>query len=287
VTRPPTAEQVARAFHDSCLAELDALKPGNVHRFGDEDVGTSVADFETSARVAAPALAAPGLSVGERIRRSVEATIDAVGHNTNLGIILLCAPLAAASLGPAGGDLRERLAKVLARLSAADARETYAAIRRAKPGGLGQAPAHDVGGEPEITLLEAMQAAEGRDRIAWNYTHDFADIFDLGVPRLKQAMADSNSRPSATTSVYLGFLASIPDTLIARKFGMAQALEVQEEAKAVEARFGNRADEQVRKRDLMDFDRSLKARGLNPGTSADLVVATLFAASLQASETGC
>jgi triphosphoribosyl-dephospho-CoA synthase len=286
VTRLLTAEQVARAFHDSCLAELDALKPGNVHRFGDDD-RMSVADFESSARVAAPALAAPGLSVGERIRRSVEATIDAVGHNTNLGIVLLCAPLATASLEPTNGNLRERLAKVLAGLSLEDAREVYAAIRRAKPGGLGQAPAHDVGGDPEITLLEAMKAAEGRDRIAWNYTHDFADIFDLGLPRLKQAMADSNSQPSATTSVYLGFLASIPDTLIARKFGMVQAIEVQQEAKAVAARFDNRADEQVRKRDLMAFDRSLKERGLNPGTSADLVVATLFAASLQALEIGC
>jgi triphosphoribosyl-dephospho-CoA synthase len=210
-----------------------------------------------------------------------------VGHNTNLGIILLCAPLAAASLAPTSGDLRERLAKVLARLSVADARETYAAIRRAKPGGLGQAPEHDVGGDPEITLLEAMQAAEGRDRIAWNYTHDFADIFDLGLPRLKHAMAESNSRPVATTSVYLGFLASIPDTLIARKFGMAQAIEVQQEAKAVVARFDNRAEDDVRNRDLMAFDRSLKARGLNPGTSADLTVATLFAASLQALEMGC
>ena len=159
--------------------------------------------------------------------------------------------------------------------------------RSAKPGGLGQAQAHDVGEDPEITLIDAMQAAEGRDRIAWNYTHDFADIFDLGLPRLKQAMADSNSRPSATTSVYLGFLASIPDTLIARKFGMAQALEVQQEAKAVAARFDNRADDEVRNRDLMAFDRSLKARGLNPGTGADLVVATLFAASLQALEIGC
>ncbi|HET7851475.1 MAG TPA: triphosphoribosyl-dephospho-CoA synthase, partial [Methyloceanibacter sp.] len=177
--RPLTAEQVARAFLDSCLAELDALKPGNVHRFAADD-RMSVADFEISAGVAAPALAAPGLSVGARIGRSVEATIVAVGHNTNLGIILLCAPLAAASLDSASGDLRERLAKGLARLSVADARETYAAIRRAKPGGLGQAPAHDVGGEPDIPLIEAMQAAEGRDRIAWNYTHDFADIFDLG-----------------------------------------------------------------------------------------------------------
>jgi triphosphoribosyl-dephospho-CoA synthase len=287
VTRPLTAEQVARAFRDACLAELDALKPGNVHRFGVDDVGMSVADFETSARVAAPALAAPGLFVGARIRRSVEATIDAVGHNTNLGIVLLSAPLASAALEPTGGDLRERLAKILAGLSVADAREAYAAIRYAKPGGLGEARAHDVGGEPDVTLLEAMEAAEGRDRIAWNYTHDFTDIFDLGLARFEQAMAESDSLPPAATSVYLGFLASIPDTLIARKFGITQALEVQQEAKVLVARLGNLADdEQARERDLMAFDRSLKARGLNPGTSADLTVATLFAASLQALEIG-
>ncbi|HKA65835.1 MAG TPA: triphosphoribosyl-dephospho-CoA synthase [Methyloceanibacter sp.] len=284
MTRPLTVEQVARAFHDACLAELYALKPGNVHRFGNEDVGMSVADFEASARVAAPALAAPGLSVGARIRSSVEATIDTVGHNTNLGIVLLSAPLAAAALDHATGDLRSSLAKVLAGLSFADARETYAAIRYAKPGGLGAARTHDVSDEPHVTLLRAMEAAEGRDRIAWNYTHDFADIFDLGLPRFRQAMAESESLPLAATLVYLRFLTTIPDTLIARKFGMAQALEVQQEAEAVEARLGNSG---VRNRDLLAFDRSLKARGLNPGTSADLTVATLFAASLQALELGC
>jgi len=287
VTRPLTAEQAARAFHDACLAELDALKPGNVHRFRNEDVGMSVADFETSARVAAPALAAPGLSVGARIRRSVEATIDAVGHNTNLGIVLLSAPLASAVLDDATGDLRSRLAKVLARLSVADARETYAAIRYAKPGGLGEARAHDVGGEPDVTLLEAMEAAEGRDRIAWNYTHDFADIFELGLPRLQRAVAQSISAPQAATAVYLGFLAALPDTLVARKFGIAQAIEVQEEAEALAARLGDLVDPKTIEPDLLAFDRSLKARGLNPGTSADLTVATLFAASLQALELGC
>ena len=287
MTRPLTAGQVAQAFHDACLAELDALKPGNVHRFGDDDVGMSVADFETSARVAAPALAAPGLSVGARIRRSVEATIDAVGHNTNLGIVLLSAPLASATLDNAAGDLRSRLAKVLADLSVADARETYAAIRYAKPGGLGQAPAHDVGGEPDVTLLGAMEAAEDRDRIAWNYTHDFADIFELGLPRLQRAVAHSISAPQAATAVYLGFLAALPDTLIERKFGMAQALDVQEEAEALAARLGDLVDPKTLKPDLLAFDRSLKARGLNPGTSADLTVATLFAASLQALEMCC
>ena len=111
-----TATQVAQAFRDACLAELDALKPGNVHRFGD-DPRMSVTDFETSARVAAAPLAQAGASVGERIRASVAATIAAVGHNTNLGIVLLSAPLASAALSDEAGDLRQRLAKVLAGLS--------------------------------------------------------------------------------------------------------------------------------------------------------------------------
>jgi triphosphoribosyl-dephospho-CoA synthase len=95
VTRPLTGTEVAQAFHDACVAELDALKPGNVHRFG-EDAG-SVADFEVSARAAAPAFGMPTMPVGVRVRLAVEATIGVVGHNTNLGIVLLAAPLAAAA----------------------------------------------------------------------------------------------------------------------------------------------------------------------------------------------
>ena len=286
MTRPLTADQVAQAFCDACLAELDALKPGNVHRFGN-DPRMSIADFETSARVAAPVLASSGLSVGARIRRSVEATIDAVGHNTNLGIILLSAPLTAAALDVSGGDLRRRLGRVLAGLSISDARETYAAICHAKPGGLGEAPDHDVGSEPTVSLLEAMRAAGGQDRIAWNYAHDFADIFELGLPQFRQAVARRRFLPAAATLVYLRFLARIPDTLIERKFGTARAFEVQQEAKRLEATLRDRPTAETLEPDLMAFDRTLKARGLNPGTSADLTVATLFAASLQALEIGC
>jgi triphosphoribosyl-dephospho-CoA synthase len=278
-----TATQVAQAFRDACLAELDALKPGNVHRFGD-DPRMSVSDFETSARVAAPPLAKAGASVGARIRASVAATIDAVGHNTNLGIILLSAPLASAALSDEAGDLRKRLAKVLAGLSVEDAREAYEAIRQANPGGLGDVPRHDVDSEPTVTLLEAMKAAEGHDRIAWNYSHDFADIFELGLVLLKEAAKRGWPAPLATTAAYLGFLSTIPDTLIVRKFGGPQALEVQAEAKALAARLNDSADPGALEPELKDFDRSLKARGLNPGTSADLTVATLLAASIQALE---
>jgi triphosphoribosyl-dephospho-CoA synthase len=278
-----TAAQVAQAFRDACLAELDALKPGNVHRFGD-DPRMSVTDFETSARVAAAPLAQAGAAVGERIRASVAATIAAVGHNTNLGIALLSAPLATAALSDEAGDLRQRLAKVLAGLTVEDAKEAYAAIRQANPGGLGDVPRHGVDTEPAITLLEAMRAAEGHDRIAWNYSHDFADIFDLGLPRFREAGTRGWPAPFATTSVYLGFLSTLPDTLIERKFGSAQALEVQAEAKALAATLNDSANRAAVEQELKDFDRSLKARGLNPGTSADLTVATLLAASLQALE---
>lgn len=274
------AADVAKAFHDACLAELDALKPGNVHRYGD-DPRMTLADFEASARAAAPAIGMPMISVGPRIRLAVEATVGVVGHNTNLGIVLLAAPLAQAALIDAPGDLRTKLATALAGLTVEDAVETYAAIRAASPGGLGDAPRHDVGAEPSVTLLEAMREAEGRDRIAWNYTHDFADIFITGLTLLDQALLRRPSLPFATTVVYLGFLGNIPDTLIARKFGAEPAEQVRQEAAILAKNLAEGADPDACVPELMAFDRSLKQRGLNPGTSADLTVATLFAASLR------
>jgi triphosphoribosyl-dephospho-CoA synthase len=151
---------------------------------------------------------------------------------------------------------------------------------------LGEVTRHGVESEPEVTLLEAMEAAEDRDRIAWNYVHDFADIFELGLPRFEQAMAQWHSLSVATTFAYLGFLAAVPDTLIVRKFGSATAAEVLEEARTLAAHLESSADLQAFEPELMEFDRSLKLRGLNPGTSADLTVATLFSASLQALEIG-
>jgi triphosphoribosyl-dephospho-CoA synthase len=280
LTRTPKSKAVAQRFHDACLAELDALKPGNVHRHGDGH-GMRVADFEKSAAAAAPLIGRSGLTVGARIRLAAEATRIAVGQNTNLGIILLTAPLAEAALGKGGGDLKARLARVLQALSVEDAREVYQAIREMGPGGLGKAPEHDVASEPKVTLLEAMRAAEARDRIAWNYTNAFADIFDLGLKWLKGARERWKDASWAVTRVYLGFLAHVPDTLIERKFGERIAARVREEARPIESGLIQSAAPEAMTAPLMAFDGALKERGLNPGTSADLTVATLFAAALQ------
>jgi len=279
VTRPVTTEFLAKAFEDACLAELDALKPGNVHRFADGH-GMSVADFERSAAAAAPQIGKAGISVGERIERSVVATRDAIGQNTNLGIILLTAPLAQAALAASGADLRQSLAEVLDAATVEDARCAYRAIRKAEPGGLGQASEHDVKAEPEVTLLEAMRAASSRDRIAWNYANGFVDIFDLGLKWQEGGKKRWGAVPWVTTYVYLGFLAHIPDTLIERKFGVSAACAVRDEARPIEAGLSQCQDPLEMAAPLAAFDAALKDRGLNPGTSADLTVATLFASAL-------
>ena len=282
--RPPKPETVSRGFLDACLAELDALKPGNVHRLA-AGHNMTVEDFVASAEAAAPCMGEKKLAVGQRIRRAVEATRTAVGQNTNLGIVLLAAPLANAAFSRDAGDLQSRLHRVLNGLDVEDAREAYRAIRETKPGGLGDAPAHDVAAEPNVSLLEAMRAAEARDRIAWNYTHDYADIFTLGLRWLAQARErwaePCLASPSwAVTRVYLGFLAHLPDTLIERKFGTRVATEVRDEAGPIEAGLTECQSPEAMTAPLAAFDRALKERGLNPGTSADLTVATLFAATL-------
>jgi triphosphoribosyl-dephospho-CoA synthase len=276
-------DAVAAAYRDVCLAELAALKPGNVHVFaGGHDMTT--ADFEASAEVSAAAMGAPALSVGERIFEAIRRTRETVGCNTNLGIVLLCAPLAQAALSPAGGSLRERLRDVLRRLDVADAERAFAAIRLAEPGGLGAAPQHDVRAPPTVSLAVAMAAAADRDCIAAQYTSGFADIFELGLPRLRAGLSRWRSEQWATTSAYLAFLARLPDSHVARKYGMERAQAVCAMARPFEAQLRDVDDPGQLAAPLLAFDRELKAAGINPGTSADLTVAALFAHRIETGE---
>lgn len=274
------ARDVAAAIRAACRAELHALKPGNVHVHA-EGHGMTVAQFEASAKAIAPVLAEPGLRVGERILKSVEATRAAVGCNTNLGIVLLAAPLAEAALLDSGGGLRSRLARVLAGLTVEDAERTFRAIRLAGPAGLGESDRHDVSKPATAGLREVMAEAAGRDRIARQYATDFEDVFDLGLPRLRAARARWDDESWAATGVYLDFLARFPDSHVARKFGAEAAEAVRRRAGPLADRLGAADRPEAMAAALLDFDRALKAEGLNPGTSADLTVACLLADRLE------
>ncbi|HEY4846864.1 MAG TPA: triphosphoribosyl-dephospho-CoA synthase [Methylocella sp.] len=266
--------EIAEAFIASCRDEIEAPKPGNVHVFA-EGHGMTAHDFLRSAEAAAPALSNSALPVGARILAAVEATFAAVGMNTNLGIVLLCAPLAAAA--QRGGDLRESVKQTVAGLTRLDAESAFKAILHAAPAGLGTAFRHDVRGPADVTLLEAMREAAGRDRVAFQYTSDFTDIFETGMGTLASARASGWPAPWPVAAVYLAFLAGFPDSHIARRNGPEAAARVQIEALEVRKRLMNAANPAETLQDLLSFDRRIKAWGLNPGTSADLTVASVFA----------
>jgi triphosphoribosyl-dephospho-CoA synthase len=276
---PPDAPRLSaalrEAYIEACLVELAALKPGNVHVHA-AGHGMSVEDFRVSAEVSADPLAAFGSPVGERILAAVTATRAAVGCNTNLGIVLLAAPLLAAAEIAQRGGLRRSLAAILAGLGLADAAAAYEAIRLAAPAGLGRVAEQDATAQPSIDLRQAMALAAGRDSIARQYATGYAEVFDIGVARLAAETARGTPREWAISHAYMDFLAALPDSHIRRKHGEATAEAVRAEAAALVAALA-RASLDERRAALIDFDRRLKERGLNPGSSADLSVASLLA----------
>ncbi len=270
--------EVGRLFLTACRAELTALKPGNVHvHAGGHDM--EAAQFEAAASAAAPWIAGSRLAVGERILRAVDASLSAAGCNTNLGILLLSAPLAAAAQDSLAGTLRDRIRRVLADLDEADAAAVFEAIRRANPGGLGSAPEQDVCAAPTVSLRQAMALAAGRDRIARAYVTDFAEVFEFGLPALERAALHTSDPALMVTTLHMAYLAQAPDSHIARKHGAGEAEAVREEARR-RAPLWDPAAGPDSFEALLAFDADLKARRLNPGTTADFVVATLFAAAI-------
>lgn len=288
---PVPASAIADAFLTACRAELRALKPGNVHVHAPGH-DMDVQHFEQAAIAATPHIAQKDARVGRRIRGAVEASFAAAGCNTNLGIILLCAPLAyAAGEAVAGDSLAQRLAKVLSGLDEIDAADAFAGIAQANPGGLGEAETGDVRTGAAMTLRQAMALASQRDRIALAYVTGYADIFEFALPLLRQARKVAETPELAVTTLHMNLLATFKDTHIARKFGQKTAEQVRRQAQKMLAlcqpaapvgqhlpkSYWSTPADIAR---LEQFDADLKARGLNPGTTADFVVATLFTEAL-------
>lgn len=279
--------EIASAIRTACVWEATARKVGNVHRYRDFSTSTYL-DFILSAGIASDHLSGIFGStvqmrrdagrVGSSIRHTVRMTRDAVGTNTNLGIVILLAPLAGVWVEPDSGLRRRDLELVLAKLDVNDARAVYEAIRVANPGGLGDAAEQDVREEPTVTLLEAMRLAADRDMVARQYANGFADVFDFGVPAFTDAFAKFGCVEATIIDSQLRWLAQFPDSLIARKNGPAVAEDVRQRAADVLARGGIETAEG--RAAGVALDKHLRSDGnrLNPGTTADLITACLFVA---------
>lgn len=274
------------AYLQACLAELEALKPGNVHVFADGH-GMVVQDFIHSAEVSAPALCDDQLfgsrTLGQRILQALQATHAKVGCNTNLGMILLAAPVVQACLQYPEQPLKTSLQHVLQHTTIDDAAQVYAGIRLVSPAGMGQRDEHDVTQAPQITLLAAMQLASTHDMVARQYVDGYASIFSVAIP-LYQDCDQRWQRPAwALTAVYLHWLSTLPDSHIARKYGEAKAAEIQQAASVHFQAFIAQENPKHYLPELLKWDQSLKQARINPGTSADLTVITAMLTSLSKS----
>lgn len=250
----------------ACIWEATARKPGNVHRYRDfED--SNYLDFLLSAAAIAPVMtAACQRRVGATVLEAVQATRRVTGTNTNLGIVLLLAPLATV---PPEQELRSGVERVLTELDIEDARLVYEAIRLASPGGLGRVSEQDVSAEPTQTLRQVMALAADRDLVARQYTNAFVEVFNDGVPALLAGLERTGSTEEAIILTHLHLMAQHPDTLIARKRGWAEAEEAARRARTVLDTGWS---------ELASFDAWLRAEGhvRNPGATADVLTACLF-----------
>jgi len=328
---PRARHDVAAAAQLACLLEVSAPKPGNVSP-GRHFHDTRYEDFLASAAAIGPALALAGdHPLGATVLAAVEATRRWTRANTNLGIILLLAPLARAALtrlAPSGASaalrsarpgqparpaaptssargappdyddittdrqritdsspvvpssclasLRAAVAGVLASTTVADAIELYAAIRRARPAGLGRVSAEDLHEVPRVTLQAAMALAAERDAVAREYATDFATTFEVGAPALAEARSSGLAWDEAVVETYLVLLAAGPDTHVARKLGPEAAAEISRRARRTVDAGGIRTARG--RRSMAALDRWLRddRNANNPGTTADLAAAAIF-----------
>ena len=266
---------VAAAAQTACLMEVMAPKPGNVSR-GRDLPGLTYRDFVLSACAIGPAFHRHLRGrIGRLVLEAVRGTRRQVRTNTNLGIILLLAPLARAAHATRG-PFRDRLRRLLLALDVQDARDAYRAIRLAEPGGLGRVEDQDVRSAPTLSLLECMRLAAGRDAVAREYATGFETTLAVGLPALRRLRDRHTPLPVAIAQTYLTLLAAGPDTLIARRHGVKVARAVRLRARQV-LRAGGFLTE--RGRALAErLDRDLRAARppRNPGATADLTVASLF-----------
>lgn len=288
----PSAAPVAAAraaFLWACRMDVAVRKPGNVSlaSAGHDMVAQQFLD---SAAASAPALFTPGSRVGARVLGAVQATHAVAGCNTNLGILLLCAPIARA-LEHCGAvaltALRAALEQVLGALDVDDARAAYAAIALANPGGLGRSAEQDVSGEVTVNLRAAMALAAERDFIARQYANGYVEVFQALERHFPAPLDDAARRaaaaPQRVQQLFVDLLARHPDSHIVRKHGEASARAVQAQAVTWRERLQRRVegvDETGFEAGFAAWDEQLKQAALNPGTSADLTVCVLFLAAV-------
>ncbi len=219
-------------------------------------------------------LAATEKSLGTAFERAVAGMSNQHGGNTQFGAVLLLTPLVAAA---SRGALTPKQASTLVEettvedtvafyeafdhvdVAVSDPPEGMAALDVRK--GSDAAPAIR---ERDISLAELMGESAAVDGIASEWTNGFERTFDAAAALL----GGDGPVTERAASVFLALLASELDTFVIDKHDRETAVEVKQRAEAALD-----GDENVN-----DLAEEFVARGINPGTTADIVAGGLFVA---------
>ena len=268
-------DDLKSAYLFSCKKDIELIKPGNVNLLSSHK-DTNAQDYLDSAILSSKELFNQNYSLGKRILESVNVTRSKVNVNTNLGIILLCAPVIQSYIDFNNLDLREGIKKTLSTTSIKDTHDLCAAINISSPGGLGNSDMYDTASYPNASIKQIMDYSQEYDRISYQYSHNFSDIFDFIIPKLEFLNQRYESLDTSLSLLFIEILAKIPDSHISRKFGDKIAKKTSNNAHDLLKILDREHDPDYLAKALNNLDYEYKKKGINPGTTADLLVASLM-----------
>ena len=268
-------DDLKSAYLFSCKKDIELIKPGNVNLLSSHK-DTKAQDYLDSAILSSKELFNQNYSLGKRILESVNVTRSQVNVNTNLGIILLCAPVIQSYIDFNNLDLREGIKKTLSTTSIKDTHDLCAAINISSPGGLGDSDMYDTASYPNASIKQIMDYSQEYDRISYQYSHNFSDIFDFIIPKLEFLNQRHESLDITLSLLFIEILAKIPDSHISRKFGDKIAKKTSNNAHDLLKILDREHDPDYLAKALNNLDYEYKKKGINPGTTADLLVASLM-----------
>ncbi len=265
--------RISKASEWACIIEAGTFKPGNISP-GREGFFDYVVSALLLGKTIERICKQDEVHLGKFMKEAVLDRVTFVPSNTNFGIIVLFVPIAAAASKKIG-DLQETVKELIHKTTVDDAVEFAEAVRvsNAFLGEPKQGP--DLRSEKVITDIEGgdytlsdlFSVSSGWDTIAFEWVSGFCITFE-GAEYLISG--------GSVLDLYLKILCEHPDSLVQRKFGEEMAQQVSRKAGTLLKNFS--FDE------LKKWDKLLYQRGVNPGTTADLVASSIFVALLKREE---
>ncbi len=273
-----SSSHIARCAQLAMLLEVSATpKPGNIDRDHNYE-DTRFEHFLASAVGVYPVLEKAACSKSGSGALIHEAVVESSkwqnGGNTHFGAFLLLIPLVMA-----GGRcentkcLKAQVQKVVIETTVDDAIELYKAFPDAKVKvkpidelDLGDATSINKIKKRGLTLFSLMEISSSYDMIAEEWVNGFKKTFECAA-----SIQDKIRKHDINDAVVLTFmelLSSNKDTFIQTKFDNKKAEEVSLRAKEILQK-GELAD-------IYSFDEELLKEGINPGSTADIIIAGLF-----------